>query len=67
MGVPGAVLIGALIDPLNPVPPGGTDCVAAGTTTVFFSHALKASTAIATENINEYFISTPRSFDENCP
>jgi len=25
MGVPGAVLIGALIDPLNPVPPGGTD------------------------------------------
>ena len=56
MGVPGVVLIGAGTDPLNPVLPGGTGSVAAGATTVFFSHALKARTAIATENINEYFI-----------
>lgn len=53
--------MGAGIDPVNPVLPGGTEGVADGSATVFFSHALKASTAIATENINEYFMTIPFS------
>ena len=50
------VLIGALIEPVNPLPPGGVETLLGGETTGFFSQAHKSTAAMTAETANIYFI-----------